>query len=174
MSRSLTPFFFSNTGRIFVPSALETASSMSWMMMAVLILYSLTHAATTGGELLVAGQGVAERPFGERRKPRLGRAVRDHRDLVAIELRRQHLVDRAEAGAGDRDHLVACHQLLEQLYALGLLRLRVVEDDLELHPADAARGVDLPLGDLHRHLGRLTPFGALAGLCCGCRYVAVT
>ena len=48
MSSTSTPFAFSSPGRILAPSALETASSASWMMTAFLMPYSLAQAATTG------------------------------------------------------------------------------------------------------------------------------
>ena len=117
-----------------------------------------------GLELLVAGERVAERPLAHRREAGLGRAVGVDDGLEArVELRRDGLELAAEAGAGDRQHLVAIDQAAHRLERLGFQRLRVVADQLDRQAADAALGVDLFDGDLHRGLGGLAPFGALAG-----------
>ena len=115
-------------------------------------------------ELLVAGERVAERPLAHRREAGLGRAVGiDHGLEARVELRRDGLELAAEARAGDHQHLVAIDQPAHRLERFGFERLRVVADQLDRHAADAALGVDLLGGDLHRGLRGLAPLGALAG-----------
>jgi len=115
-------------------------------------------------ELIVAGNRVAKCPFAHRRETGLRRAVGvDDGFELRVELRRDRLELRAEARPRDRQHMVALHQPAHGFERLGFRCLRIVTNEIDRQPADAALGIDLLDGDLHRHLGRLAPLGALAG-----------
>src|SRR5262249_6495927 len=69
----------------------------------------------------------------------------------------------AETRSRNREHAVALDQPAYRLERLGFRSLRVVADQINRQPADAALGIDLLDRDFHRDFRGLAPLGALAG-----------